>query len=170
MDQSIFNQVFKLMQKSFPKNEYRNYENQRKLLQNPHYNISPYFNDKNELIAFIAVWDFSSFKFVEHIAVSEACRGMGIGTKIMEDLLKSSRSDVILEIEPPKDEVTIKRLHFYERLGFRLNEFPYFQLPLNRGDKKIPLCILSYPQKITEQKFENIKNTIYSNVYSENND
>lgn len=160
-----FNAVFSLMQRSFPKNEYRSYENQKKLLENKHYKIIPYFGGDNELLGFAAVWEFEFFKFVEHIAVSEKCRGMGIGSKIMRDIIEKSDVDIILEIEPPNDEMSKKRLHFYEKLGFKCNDFGYFQLPLNKNDKPIPLKILSYPQAINEEKFKKIKKIIYSNVY-----
>lgn len=160
-----FDDVFSLMQKSFPKNEYRTYENQKKLLTNKYYKIIPYFGNENEFLAFAAVWEFESFKFVEHIAVSEKCRGMGIGSKIMRDIIEKSDTDIILEIEPPNDEISIKRLSFYERLGFKINEYPYLQPPFTKNGKPIPLKILSYPQTIDEQKFKKIKKIIYSNVY-----
>ena len=160
-----FDDVFSLMQKSFPKNEYRSYENQKKLLNNKYYKIIPYFGNKNELLAFAAVWEFVFFKFVEHIAVSEKYRGMGIGSKIMRDITEKSNSDIILEIEPPVDERSVKRLKFYEKLGFKLNDYPYLQPPLNKNDKPIPLKILSYPQTIGEEKFRKIQKIIYQNVY-----
>lgn len=160
-----FDDVFSLMQKSFPKNEYRTYENQKKLLENPHYRIIPYFGEGNEFLAFAAIWDFDFFKFVEHIAVSEKCRGMGIGSKIMRDITENSGIDVVLEIEPPVDETSVKRLKFYEKLGFKCNDYAYLQPPLNKNDKPIPLKILSYPQTIGEQKFKKIQKIIYSNVY-----
>ena len=161
----LFDDVFSLMQKSFPKNEYRTYENQKKLLKSKYYKIVPYFGNEKELLAFAAVWEFESFKFVEHIAVSEKCRGMGIGSKIMRDIIEKSDTDIILEIEPPNDEISTKRLRFYEKLGFKSNDYAYLQLPLNKNDKPIPLKILSYPQALGEQKFKNIKKIIYSNVY-----
>ena len=160
-----FDDVFSLMQKSFPKNEYRSYENQKKLLENKYYKIIPYFGSNSELLAFAAIWEFAFFKFVEHIAVSKKCRGMGIGSKIMRDIIEKSDADVILEIEPPIDETSKKRLHFYEKLGFKCNDFQYFQLPLNKNDKPMPLKILSYPQAINEEKFKKIQEIIYSNVY-----
>ncbi|MDO4199988.1 MAG: GNAT family N-acetyltransferase [Clostridia bacterium] len=160
-----FDDVFSLMQKSFPKNEYRTYENQKKLLTNKYYKIIPYFGNENEFLAFAAVWEFESFKFVEHIAVSEKCRGMGIGSKIMRDIIEKSDTDIILEIEPPNDETSIRRLRFYEKLGFKCNEYQYFQLPLNNSDMPTPLKILSYPKTINEEQFKKIKETIYANVY-----
>ena len=163
-----FNDVFALMREAFPKNEYRNYERQKALIENPYYKIIPYFGSDKNLIAFAAIWDFQSFKFVEHIAVGKQCRGMGIGSKIMQDIIENANSEVILEIEPPNNETSIKRLHFYEKLGFKLNDYEYFQPPLNENDKPIPLKIMSYSQKISEQKFEEFKNTIYSNVYAKN--
>lgn len=163
-----FDEIFLLMQESFPKNEYREYKKQKDLLKNPHYKILPYFGENNQLLAFAAIWDFESFVFVEHIAVSKQCRGMGIGSKIMHGIIEKSNTNVILEIEPPVDDISKKRLHFYEKLGFKMNEYQYFQMPLNENDKPIPLKILSFPQKLSASKFEKFKKIIYLNVYGIN--
>lgn len=163
-----FNDIFELMQEAFPKNEYRNYNKQKELLENPHYKIIPYFGENNRLLAFAAIWEFEQFSFVEHIAVSKLCRGMGIGSKIMNDIIQKANTDVVLEIEPPNDEIGTKRLHFYEKLGFKLNEYQYLQLPLNENDTPTPLKILSYPQKLPKSKFEDYKKILYANVYGKN--
>ena len=59
-----------------------------------------------------------------------------------------------------------KRLHFYEKLGFKLNDYEYYQLPLREGSNPIEMIIMSYPQKLDETQFEVIKNDIYKNVYN----
>lgn len=164
-----FEQIFSLMEISFPKNEFRTFENQKKLLQNPYYNIITQENEKNDVIAFLAFWSFNTFNFIEHLAVSPLCRGKGTGTKIMNDFInKNSSKSIVLEIEPPSDEITVKRLKFYERLGFKLNNYEYYQLPLRENDSKARLNIMSYPQKLSPSEFQIIKTKIYTEVYGSN--
>lgn len=161
-----FDEIFNLMQTSFPENEFRTFENQKNLLQNPHYKIITIKNENNNIIAFLAFWSFENFNFIEHLAVSPSCRGKGTGTKIVSDFMKeNSLKSIILEIEPPVTEISIKRLKFYEKLGFKLNNYEYFQLPLRENHSPLKLNLMSYPEKLTPTEFENIKNKIYSEVY-----
>ncbi len=162
-----FDQVFKLMQNSFPKSEYRTYENQKKLIQKKEYNLITKKDENNNVIAFISIWNLEDFNFVEHLAVSPACRGMGMGTKIMEEIIQASKNkNIILEIEPPCDEITDKRLRFYEKLGFKLNDYEYYQPSMQKNQKQLKLNLMSYPNPLNEDEFEKIKNCLYEKVYN----
>ncbi len=164
---SHFEEVFKLMEKSFPKNEYRAKENQKKLLKNPMYKLDVKTDESGKTIAFIASWDFPKFLFIEHLAVDPSCRGKGMGSKIMKDFINNSKKPIVLEIEIPNDEISIKRKNFYEKLGFKLNNHEYYQLPLRKGDKPMKLNLMSYPNEIPDETFEIIENIIQSYVYPE---
>lgn len=164
---SHFEEVFKLMEKSFPKNEYRAKENQKKLLKNPMYKLDIKTDESGKTIAFIASWDFPKFIFIEHLAVDPSCRGKGMGSKIMKDFINNSKKPIVLEIEIPNDEISIKRKNFYEKLGFKLNNHEYYQLPLRKGDKPMKLNLMSYPNEIPDETFEIIENIIQSYVYPE---
>lgn len=167
MDKINFEDVFNLMQKSFPETEYRTYENQKKLLNDPRYKIFEFRDDAKNLIAFMAVWNFETFRFIEHLAVSPKCRGMGTGSKIMKDFIAKSNSKIVLEIEIPNDETSKKRLRFYEKLGFKMNNLDHIQPPLREGAPTIKLNILSYPEKLSANEFKNIQNKLYSDVYNQ---
>lgn len=164
---SHFEEVFKLMEKSFPKNEYRAKENQKKLLKNPMYKLDIKTDESGKTIAFIASWNFPKFIFIEHLAVDPSCRGKGMGSKIMKDFINNSKKPIVLEIEIPNDEISIKRKNFYEKLGFKLNNHEYYQLPLRKGDKPMKLNLMSYPNEIPDETFEIIENIIQSYVYPE---
>ena len=155
------------MEKSFPKNEYRAKENQKKLLKNPMYKLDVKTDESGKTIAFIASWDFPKFLFIEHLAVDPSCRGKGMGSKIMKDFINNSKKPIVLEIEIPNDEISIKRKNFYEKLGFKLNNHEYYQLPLRKGDKPMKLNLMSYPNEIPDETFEIIENIIQSYVYPE---
>lgn len=164
---SHFEEVFKLMEKSFPKNEYRAKETQKKLLKNPMYKLDVKTDESGKTIAFIASWDFPKFLFIEHLAVDPCCRGKGTGSKIIKDFINNSKKPIVLEIEIPNDEISIKRKNFYEKLGFKLNNHEYYQLPLRKGDKPMKLNLMSYPNEIPDETFEIIENIIQSYVYPE---
>ena len=162
-----FEEAFELMQKSFPENEYRTKENQKKLLKNPMYKLDVKTDETGKTIAFIASWEFPKFLFIEHLAVDPCCRGKGMGSKIMKEFINNSKKPIILEIEIPKDEISIKRKKFYEKLGFKLNNNQYFQLPLRKGDKPMKMNLMSYPEKISDENFGTVEAIIQNFVYPE---
>ena len=78
-----FDQVFMIMEQSFPYDEYRTYEEQKKLLQKPYYRIYVSRTEQcqgpqsRRILAFLAIWELSGFTFIEHLASDPAVRGQG---------------------------------------------------------------------------------------------
>lgn len=160
-----FDKIFKLMEASFPKEEFRNYEGQKSLLDNPKYSIIARFSGSENLIGFISFWSLEGFNFIEHFAVSPSQRGQGTGSKMLKEFIKSSGKSIVLEVEPPENEIAERRIGFYERNGFLLNTFDYYQKPLRPECSETKLYLMSYPKKLSNKEFEHVKNEIYSNVY-----
>ena len=161
-----FNQVFRLLEESFPVDEYRAYEEQKALLNQSEYQI---YGLKNEfdIVAMIAVWEFDSLVFVEHFAVNPLHRNYGVGGKMLDELLGMFDKRVCLEVEPPEDAMTSRRVRFYERHGFFLNHYPYMQPAMSEGKKSIPLLIMTYGSKVDKDEFEKIKQVLYTHVYKQ---
>lgn len=162
-----FEDIFALMEISFPKEEYRNYENQKRLLLNEKYKTITELDDKNNLLGFILYWELKNFNFIEHFAVNPNTRGKGIGSKMLKDFIEKSKNTIILEVEIPKDEISKKRIHFYEKNGFFLNKYNYFQKPLRKNTQPQKMYLMSYPKEISKEEFENIKSEIYKYVYTQ---
>lgn len=166
MLQKRFDQVFEIMKQSFPEAEYREYSEQKKLLSNSSYRLLTEKNEQNEVIGFLAGWEFESFRYIEHLAVSPNIRGGGIGKRLMERYMKQTAKPVILEVELPEDEMKRRRIGFYERLGFCLGDHSYVQPPLRAvGQETLSLQIMSYPVKLNPTQFEMVKKMLYKEVY-----
>ncbi|MBE6051466.1 MAG: GNAT family N-acetyltransferase [Clostridium sp.] len=160
-----FNGFYDLLYKSFPTIERRTYEGQKKLLNNDLYNVL-YFKANEKVAAFLAYWEFEDFIFIEHFAVDENLRGRGTGTKILDDFLINSTKEVILEVELPLEDIAIRRIEFYKRIGFNFNDYEYMQPPLQKDNEYFELKIMSYPKKISREKFLKVRDEIYKVVYS----
>ena len=161
---SEFNEMFSIMEKSFPLDEYRPCNEQKALFDNEYYCV--YGEKENKKVkGFIAVWDFQDFLYVEHFAVNPEFRNQGIGAGILKKLTDLYNKPACLEVEPPADDMAKRRIGFYERNGFFFNEFPYIQPPISSGKNPIPLRIMSSGKKLTEKEFLNIKHTLYNKVY-----
>ena len=51
-----FDEVFDIMEEAFPKNEYRIYEEQKKLLDNDKYFIDVEVDENKKILGFMASW------------------------------------------------------------------------------------------------------------------
>ncbi len=163
-----FDEVFDIMEEAFPKNEYRIYEEQKKLLDNDKYFIDVEVDENKKILGFMASWEFENFIFIEHIAVSKESRGKGIGSKMLKKYVNSTNLPLILEVEPDTDDLCKRRIKFYERLGFCLNMYSYSQPPLRVNESELPLYIMSYPRELNLDEFEIVKEKIHNNVYLKN--
>ncbi|NOU75591.1 GNAT family N-acetyltransferase [Paenibacillus sp. LMG 31458] len=168
MEDSEFDQIFAIMKASFPENERRTYAGAKELLSDPNYRLITEIEGSNNIIAFVAVWEFPLFRFVEHIAVDPVVRGSGLGGKLMTAYIGESLKPILLEVEPPATDLAQRRVNFYKRLGFHFNHFEYVQPPLQNGQLDLPLKIMSYPQSLTEAMFSLFKDILYTKVYKVN--
>ncbi len=59
---------------------------------------------------------------------------------------------VLLEVEPPVDEITRRRVAFYQSHGLLLrDEVPYIQPPYSPGLPPVPMCIMTSPGMTVSQ-------------------
>ncbi|NCU18831.1 GNAT family N-acetyltransferase [Pallidibacillus pasinlerensis] len=160
-----FDELFQIIEESFPIDEYRPYPSQRALLSQPHYRIFTYEKDQ-ELAGFLATWEGPEFIFIEHFAVKTSFRNGGLGSKLLQEFLKQQTKPVILEIEPPEGELEKRRANFYKRNGFNPNPWSYLQPALAKDQSPVPLVIMSYPEPLEEHQFQSFKDWVYTYVYS----
>lgn len=166
LDAVDFDDAFAIMQESFPSDEYRNYDKQKDLLKNEYYHIYVLKDEIDQNIkAFIAVYEFEKMVFVEHFAVSSKYRNQGLGAVILQELISRTDKEVCLEVEPPETEMAKRRIEFYKRNGFVLNEFPYVQPPLNDNEKSLPMQIMTFGKALSTQEFERVKELLHREVY-----
>lgn len=147
-----FDLVFSKMIAAFPYEERRDLLDQKECLKNKYFNYFEIFDDETE-VGFIALWNFPEFIFIEHIAIDEEKRAGGYGSKAIELLKETCKKPMILESEAPETEQQIKRIRFYNRLGFKMNDYAYEQ-PSYHGGDGVPLKILSFPELISQEQFD----------------
>jgi len=164
LDNKDFDKIYSIMEKSFPDDEFRPYDEQKALLDREEYKIYTW-NIDGSICAFIALWEFHNILYIEHFAVDPDFRSGGIGSRILAEISSLTKKQICLEVEPPNDEITTRRVEFYKRNGFFLNEYPYMQPAISKGKRPVPLYIMTYGKKITKMKFNDIKFVLYTNVY-----
>ncbi len=168
LEREAFDQVYLLMEKSFPKDEFRPYEGQKALLDNPSYRILAEKDGLNgALKGFLAVWDLGGFVFLEHFAVDPAYRNGGIGSRMLCELAEWAKRMVCLEVEPPENEIAARRVGFYKRNNFFFNEYPYIQPALATGQSPVPLFLMTSGRPLDKREFEEMKTALYTKVYGQ---
>ena len=159
INETDFPEIYRIMQASFSDDEYRPYDEQLALFEEPEYRI--YYMPAG----FLAVWEFESFIYIEHFAVDPTLRNSGTGSAMLQELVKQYQKPICLEVELPEDELTRRRIGFYERNGFVFNEYPYIQPPISKGKSPVPLRIMTYRSEITREEFQKMKEILYRRVY-----
>ena len=165
LDISDFDQMYRLMEASFPQDEHRPYVGQKALFDDPAYRVCAHCDDNHTLLAFLAIWDLGDFAFIEHFAVKLECRNGGLGSRLLQELSAMLKKPLCLEAELPENDLSKRRIGFYERNGFCQNPYPYQQPALADGQNPVPLCIMTFPAPISPEEFSAIRDTLYQKVY-----
>ncbi len=167
LNHNDFDKVYEILEENFPVDEIRPYDKQRKLLENSIYQIYAVMDKSKDVVkAFVAVYELEHFVFLEHFAVNAQYRNQGLGGKILQELKHMSGKMICLEVEPSTTEVATRRIGFYKRNDFYLNDYTYMQPPLAANQKPVELKIMSSEKLLSVQEFETIKSTLFTEVYN----
>ena len=160
-----FLQIYEIMEQSFPQEEHRLYEGQLGLMDRSHYKVYGVWEPSGELGGFMAVWELDDWCFLEHFAVAPSRRNSGLGSSMLKELQAMYAVPICLEAEPPENELTSRRVGFYERNGFYLNPYAYEQPSLGEGRHPVPLQIMTTEEPLTQEGFHSLKALLYTRVY-----
>ena len=163
-DSQEFKDAWEIYESSFPSDERRTLKLQKELIKNNQYNFF-IVTKNNVLVAIITDWNFEDFLFVEHLAVKEDLRGKGIGTELLKEYISKNKQKIVLEVERPETEIATKRIKFYEKIGFNLNDFDYIQPAYGKEKNPVPMLLMTYPEKITDSEFSTIREKLHIVVY-----
>jgi len=165
LDISEFDEVYALFQKAFVKEELRPYDKMKKLFENQELKIYGLKQD-NKIVVGLLVWEFNDFIFLENFAVDEILRGQGIGGQFLDEFKELYPNQLfVLEVEKPFDEMSQRRIGFYQRHQMILNPFSYIQPTLDVEPTHITLQLMSYPNSLNEKQFQTMKKDIFLRVY-----
>ena len=113
-----------------------------------HYDIFIY---EDTFIGFLLWWDFEAIRYIEHFATAPQARNQGFGKRILEGFLTEKEKPVLLEVELGISEINKRRIKFYERLGFYLNQYNYELPTFESGQKPLRLLLMTYPDVISQE-------------------
>ncbi|QRX63413.1 GNAT family N-acetyltransferase [Dysgonomonadaceae bacterium zrk40] len=148
-EQERWNSVWNLYEESFPVAERRKMEDHLLACTDERFfPLSAW--DGGRLAGLLFFWEWKGYRYLEHLAVTPELRGQGYGSEMLR-YLRDSEQTIILEIDPLVNELSVRRLQFYERAGFTLTPYRFVHLPYRLEAQPQELLILSYPRMITKE-------------------
>lgn len=158
--------VEELLQNAFPLQERRDSDQQR-----CYTDCEPLFHcnvikDDCGPVGLLNYWDFGGFIYIEHFAISPTCRNRGYGAMALETIIQQTAKPLVLEVEEPTDDLSRRRISFYQRNGFRLEEQTYQQPPYREEDGWLPMKLMTLGIDDIDCQFHEIKRFIYCYVYN----
>lgn len=116
-----------------------------------------------QVVGLLFYWELPTGLFVEHLAVAEQCRGLGVGTAALKWLQKQGKL-LVLEIEPPQNAPTRRRLAFYQAAGFVLLPYEHVQLPFHDDTPSVPMRLLSWPYAAAASEVECLEDCLRNTI------
>lgn len=147
-----WDEAWEIYKNSFPIFEQRTENDQIEVMKDDMFECRVYVKD-NDVIGILFFWQYDIYRYIEHFAINPRLRGQNYGSEILNEFCKSDYT-TFLEIDLPIDEVSINRLYFYERLGFKLNQFDHVHPPYRKGFDGHSLKILSFKKYLDNVEFE----------------
>lgn len=168
-DHENYQDAMNMYKQSFPEHEQREERFQREVLSRTEYHFDLIF-DGGLLAGILLYWETNNFLYVEHFCIDPELRGRKYGERAL-GLLGEKGKTVILEVDPPVDEVSKRRQGFYERCGYAANAFFHVHPPYHKGYEGHALTVMSCPGILTAEEYEHfslyLNNTVMGNVYEE---
>lgn len=153
-----------IYEKSFPIEERRDFSLVLDIYKTDSLSLNLIY-DNETMVGILNYWDFNDFLYIEHLAVNEQYRNQKIATKVLEQL-NSQNKLIVLEVELPNDELSKRRIRFYERNAYSIQPFTYFQPPYRKGEEKIKMHLMANTQlPINKTKYDEIVSLIEKKVY-----
>lgn len=151
-EHGMYQGAMELYRSSFPFHEQREGDSQARIMGHEEYQFNLIY-DGDEFAGLMLCWETARFIYVEHFCILPDLRNKKYGQRALE-LLRERGKPVILEIDPPVDELSIRRKGFYERTGYRENPFSHVHPPYHAGYSGHPLTVMSCPEPLSEELYQ----------------
>lgn len=159
---ACFSDAWRIYDDAFPRCEKRGREQLLRALTDPLFR--PWVVLCAGSVAAIAFcWRMPDALYLEHLAVDPGRRNAKLGSRILEHLAAEGLP-LVLEIEPPEEELTRRRLEFYRRNGFVRNGYPYIHPSYRRPFEPHPLVLMSRPEPLTEERAAAFEKFVHGRV------
>lgn len=153
-----------LYEDAFPSHERRGWASLLQLIPDTEAMHLDLWFTAGQNIGLMIWWEIDDCFFIEHFAIDAAVRGQNYGALVLNRYKEQLPGTMILEVEHPEDSFAIRRIAFYERLGYYILSLPYRQPSYADPKVSFPLLLMSNRILSDEEAsplVEKIKNKVY---------
>ena len=165
----MYQSALELYKISFPPHEQREAASQECILKDSAYHFDLVY-DATIFVGLILYWETPTYIYIEHFCTVPEMRNKRYGEKTLA-AMKEKGKTLILEIDLPIDAISKRRKGFYERCGFVENSYSHIHPPYHKENIGHELAILSYPEKITVEQYQDftayLHNKVMNNVFAQ---
>jgi len=79
-----FQQAWTIYEESFPVDERRPWSSHMQTQLDPRYTFTPLLGENRIVVGVLGFWRFEEFTFIEHIAISSACKGVALDRLLLK--------------------------------------------------------------------------------------
>lgn len=155
----LYQEALDLYKISFPYHEQRESFSQSQILNQDEYRFNIICDD-GKFVGELLCWSIGDLLYVEHFCILPSMRNKQYGQRVLALL---QEKPLVLEIDPPTDEISLRRKTFYERCGFVENRYHHIHPPYHKENSGHELVIMSSPRALTEHEYD-IFNRYLQNV------
>lgn len=157
-----FQKLMELYQEAFPEEERRDLAQLGAMLQAEQRMSFNAVECNGSLAGLFVYWDFGTFYYLEHLAVYPDMRNKKIGQQVLDWIKGNLQGLRLLEVERAETEMAIRRVHYYERNGYRVLDDAYMQPPYRQGGEDYPLWLMgNHSDADLAAKVEVLKEAVY---------
>lgn len=148
----MYQRAMELYKASFPAHEQREALSQQRILSCREYHFNLLY-DGERFVGMILYWETDAFLYVEHFCIDPQMRNKSYGRTALS-LLQEAGKPILLEIDPPVDELSQRRKCFYERAGFRENPYRHIHPPYHPENSGHLLTVMSFPDTLDAAEYD----------------
>lgn len=158
----MYEKALELYKISFPYHEQREKISQDYILNYSEYKFGLIY-DEDVFVGLVLYWETKTYIYIEHLCILPEIRNKNYGQKTLY-LLKEKGKILILEIDIPVDDISKRRKGFYERCEFVENSYHHIHPPYHRENNGHELAIMTYPNKISNQEYDEFRKYLNNKV------
>lgn len=158
---SLYMDLLALYKDAFPEVERRDEDALTKMVKScPNFHANVLLHEE-EFVGLLNYWQLSECVYIEHLATLPHLRGQNLGGQALEALKACVQQPLLLEVEHPEDDLSRRRIGFYQRHGFDIVDKDYIQPPYRSGDSGLPLWLLTTENRYDPVWANELKRMVY---------
>jgi len=159
-----FDIFYQILVDHFPKKEVKEYSYLKGMFEN---GIAHALVKKKDdtIIGALCYMEVEDYVFIDYFVIIDAYQGKQLGQQMLQYFKETMNKPIILEVELPTDDISKRRIAFYKRMGFVLNEHEYVVPPIRSLKYPIYFLLMTDKKPLTREKFDKIYPSILKIVY-----